>query len=44
MRLVPIDLSDFVAMTVPGVVPALPLVATVIPISDVLKNLVALLR
>ena len=44
MRVVPIELSDFIALTIPAVIPALPLVATVMPVSDILKDLVQLLR
>ena len=44
MHLVPIDLRAFIAMTIPAVIPALPLAATVIPVSDILKDLVQLVR
>jgi hypothetical protein len=43
MRVVPIELSDFVAMALPGVIPALPLAATVMPISEILKGILRLL-
>jgi hypothetical protein len=44
MRVVPIELSDFIALTIPAVIPALPLAATVMPVSEILKDLVRLLR
>jgi hypothetical protein len=43
MRVVPIQLSDFVAMAIPGLIPALPLAATVMPVSDIVKGLLHLL-
>jgi hypothetical protein len=43
MRAVPIQLSDFIAMALPGVIPALPLAATVMPLSEILKNILKLL-
>lgn len=42
-RVVPIQLSDFIAMALPGVIPALPLAATVMPVGDILKQLLRLL-
>ena len=33
MRVVPIELSDFIALTIPAVIPALPLAATVMPVA-----------
>jgi hypothetical protein len=44
MHAVPIELRDFIAMAVPALIPALPLAATVIPVSDILKDLVHLIR
>jgi hypothetical protein len=43
MRVVPIALSDFIAMAVPGLIPALPLAATVMPVGDLLKGILRLL-
>src|SRR5262249_59560882 len=43
MRAVPIELRDFVAMAIPGLVPALPLAATVMPVSEIVKDLLRLL-
>lgn len=43
MRALPIELADFVAMAIPGVLPAIPLAATVMPVSDIVKGLLHLL-
>jgi hypothetical protein len=43
MRAIPIQLSDFIAMALPGVIPALPLAATVMPVSEILKGILRLL-
>jgi len=43
MRFVPIDLGDFVAMIVPGLIPALPLLLTVVPPSVIVKTLLKLI-
>jgi hypothetical protein len=43
LRAVPIEIADFVAMAIPGLVPAVPLAATVMPVSDILKGLLHLL-
>jgi hypothetical protein len=43
MRVIPIALSDFVAMALPGAVPVLPLAATVMPVSEILKVILQLL-
>ena len=43
MRLVPVELSDFIAIALPGVLPALPLVATVVPLEAILKGILRLL-
>ena len=43
MRVVPIALSDLLAMALPGVLPAVPLAATVLPVSDIVKGLFQLL-
>jgi hypothetical protein len=43
MRVVPIELSDFIAIALPGVIPALPLAATVMPMGEILKQLLRLL-
>jgi hypothetical protein len=43
MRVVPIAWGDFIAIALPGVIPALPLAATVWPVSEILKGIVSLL-
>ncbi len=43
MRVVPIELSDFVGIALPGVIPALPLAATVMPVGEILKGILRLL-
>lgn len=43
MRAVPIELSDFIAMALPGVIPALPLAASVMPVGEILKGILRLL-
>jgi hypothetical protein len=43
MRVVPIAFSDFIAIAIPGVIPALPLLATVMPVSEILKGILRLL-
>jgi hypothetical protein len=43
LRAVPIEAADFVAMAIPGLVPALPLAATVMPVSEIMKGLLHLL-
>ena len=43
MRVVPMELRDFIAMAIPGI-PALPLAATVMPVSEILKDLLQLFR
>lgn len=43
MRGIPIALSDFIAMALPGAIPILPLAATVTPISQILKGILRLL-
>ena len=42
-RVVPIALSDFIAIALPGVIPALPLAATVMPVGEILKQIFRLL-
>jgi hypothetical protein len=42
MRAVPVTLGDFVAMLFPGLLPALPLAATVMPVGEILKDLLKL--
>jgi hypothetical protein len=44
MRVVPIELRDFAAMAIPGFLPVLPLAATVMPVSEILKGLLQLLH
>jgi hypothetical protein len=43
MRVIPIELSDFIAIALPGVIPALPLAATVMPVGEILKQILRLL-
>jgi len=42
MRIVPVALGDFVAMLLPGLLPALPLAGTVMPVGEILKDLLKL--
>ncbi len=42
MRIVPVELSDFLAMVLPGLIPALPLAAIVMPLGDIVKGLLKL--
>jgi hypothetical protein len=42
MRIVPVELSDFLAMVLPGLIPALPLAATVMPVGEIIKGLLKL--
>jgi hypothetical protein len=41
MHVVPIGLSDFIGIALPGAIPALPLAATVMPVSEILKGILA---
>jgi len=43
MRVVPMALRDFIAIALPGVIPALPLLATVMPVSEIFKGVLRLL-
>ena len=43
MGVVPIEPRDFVAMAIPGVIPAIPLAATVMPVGEIVKDLLHLL-
>ena len=43
IKILPIELSDFIAIALPGVIPALPLAATVMPVSEILKGILRLL-
>jgi hypothetical protein len=43
MRVFPVEQSDFIALAIPAIVPALPLLTTVMPLSDIIKNLLHLL-
>ena len=43
MRVFPIELSDFIGIALPGIIPALPLVATVMPVGEILKGMLRLL-
>jgi len=42
MRIIPVEPSDFIAMVLPGVIPALPLAATVMPVGEIIKGLLKL--
>ncbi len=42
MRIVPVEFRDFLAMVLPGLIPALPLAATVMPVGDIIKGLLKL--
>jgi len=42
LRPVPVELSDFMSMIVPGLIPALPLILTIVPASTLLKALLKL--
>lgn len=43
MRALPVAASDFIAMVLPGLIPVLPLVATVMPLGEILKSLLKLI-
>jgi hypothetical protein len=43
MRIIPIELSDFIGIALPGVIPALPLAATIMPVGEILKGVFRLL-
>jgi hypothetical protein len=43
MRILPVELSDFIAFVLPGLIPALPLAATVMPLGDIVKGLLKLI-
>jgi hypothetical protein len=43
MRILPVDRSDFIAFVLPGLIPALPLAATVMPLGEILKGLLKLI-
>jgi hypothetical protein len=42
MRMLPVEPSDFIAMALPGLIPALPLLAIVMPLGEILSRLVKL--
>ena len=42
MRILPVQPTDFIAMVLPGLIPALPLAATVMPVGEILGRLVKL--
>ena len=42
MRILPVQPSDFIAMVLPGLIPALPLAATVMPVGEILSRLLKL--
>ena len=43
MRILPVERSDFIAFVLPGLIPALPLAATVMPLGQILKVLLRLI-
>jgi hypothetical protein len=43
MRVFPVEPSDFVALAIPGVIPALPLLTTIISLSEFGKDLLKLI-
>jgi hypothetical protein len=43
MNILPVALSDFVAFALPGLIPALPLAATVMPLGEIVKSLLKLI-
>src|SRR5262249_43351985 len=42
MRILPVQPRDFIAMVLPGLIPALPLAATVMPVGEILSRLLKL--
>ena len=42
MRVLPVAPADFIAMVLPGLIPAIPLAATVMPVGEILKDLLKL--
>ncbi len=42
MRIVPVEPGDFIAMVLPGLIPVLPLAATVMPVGAIVKGLLKL--
>jgi len=42
MRILPVQPSDFIAMVLPGLIPVLPLAATVMPVGEILSRLLKL--
>src|SRR5215472_12859980 len=42
MRILPAEPSDLIALVLPGLIPALPLAATVMPLGDIIKGLLKL--
>jgi hypothetical protein len=43
MKVVPVGLSDLAILAVPAILPALPLAATVMPLSELLKDALRLI-
>ena len=43
MRILPVELSDFIAFVLPGLIPALPLAITVMPLGQIVKGLLKLI-
>ena len=43
MNVLPIAITDFIAMVLPGLLPVLPLLTTVMPLGEILKSLLKLI-
>jgi hypothetical protein len=43
MKVLPLELSDFIALVLPTVIPALPLLLTVLPVDVILKQIFRLI-
>jgi hypothetical protein len=43
MRILPLEPSDFIAMAIPGLIPALPLLLTVMPLGEIFSRLLKLI-
>jgi hypothetical protein len=43
IKLAPVERGDFLAFALPGLIPVLPLIATVMPITEILKGLLHLI-
>jgi len=43
LRPLPIELSDIIAIAIPAVLPGIPLLATVMPVADIVRTLLKLI-